>query len=112
MIDHLEFISNVPGWPGKIFTGTYLTFPQLVAWEKALSRATKLKESTESLYEFYAELLPSAITLIKKWEIERLPENVTYENFPASPRLVAWLVETITDLYEKTNASDPNSQGG
>jgi len=109
----LEYPCDVDRWKGKIvFTNDYLSFPALVSWEKALSAATKLKESTDSLYEFYAALLPNAIPLVGKWEIAGLPEHVTYEDFPASPRLVAWLVETITDLYEKTNASDPNSQGG
>ena len=109
----LEYPCDVDRWKGKItFHNDYLSFPALVAWEKALSAATKLKESTDSLYEFYAALLPAAIPLVKLWDISGLPNPVTYETFPASPKLVAWLVECITDLYEKTNSSDPNLQGG
>lgn len=108
----LEYPCKVDRWIGKIaFENDYLPFPGLVIWEDALDRAKKLKES-DGLFAFYAELLPSAIPLVAKWEIGGLPESVTYKNFPASPRLTAWLVECITDLYEKTNAPDPNSQGG
>ena len=107
----IEYTSDVERWPGKIFVGDYLAFPQLVVWEKALDDAKKLKES-DGLFVFYAKLLPAAIPLVEKWEIAGLPNPVTYEIFPASPRLVAWLVECVTDLYNKTNDSDPNSQGG
>jgi|SRR3990167_2023427 len=111
MNDLLEYTSDVPRWPGKIFTAAYLTFPRLVEWEKALDDAKQLKE-TDGLFAFYAKLLPAAIPLVEKWELSKLPEMVTYEIFPASPRLVAWLVECIADLYTKTNESDPNLQGG
>ena len=78
---------------------------------EALDDAKKLKES-DGLFVFYAKLLPAAIPLVEKWEIKGLTNPVTYETFPASPRLVAWLVECVTDLYNKTNDSDPNSPGG
>lgn len=107
----LEYTSDVERWSGKIFTAPYLTFPSLISWEKALDDAKKLKES-DGIFAFYAKLLPAAIPLVEKWELVGLPNPVTYETFPASPRLVAWLVECITDLYEKTNTPDPNSPGG
>ena len=108
----LEYLCDVDRWKGKItFPHDYLPFTDLVVWERALDRATKIKE-VDGTWAFYAELLPVGIPLVEKWEIKGLPERVTYDNFPASPRLVAWLVDCITDLYTKTNASDPNSQGG
>ena len=107
----LEYASDVKRWSGKIFLPDYLSFPLLVTWEKALDEAKQLKE-TDGLFAFYAKLLPAAIPLVEKWELNGLPNPVTYETFPASPKLVAWLVECITDLYTKTNEPDPNSQGG
>ena len=107
----IEYASDVKRWGGKIWLPDYMSFPCLVDWEQALDGAKQLK-AKDGLFAFYAKLLPAAIPLVEKWELNGLPNPVTYETFPASPKLVAWLVECITDLYTKTNESDPNSQGG
>ena len=107
----IEYASDVKRWGGKIWLPDYMSFPCLVDWEQALDGAKQLK-AKDGLFAFYAKLLPAAIPLVEKWELNGLPSPVTYETFPASPKLVAWLVECIADLYAKTNESDPNSQGG
>jgi len=53
--------------------------------------------------------LKPAIEIIKKWEIVGIPEKVSVENFPASLSLVAFVVDSITDLYRRTNYTDPKS---
>ena len=108
----LEYPCAVDRWKGKIeFNSDYLPFPHLVEWERALDKAKNLKKE-DGKFAFYATLLPVAIPFVDTWEISGLPNPVTYKTFPASPRLTAWLVDCITDLYQKTNAPDPNSQGG
>ena len=104
----MEFTSTVSRWPGKIHTADYMTFPQLVEWEKALDGAQKLDKDNSSLSEFYGKLLPTSLSFVKQWDIKGLPEKVDSNNFPASPALIAWLVDSITELYRLTNTDNPN----
>lgn len=117
MDDLIEYKSTVDRWPGSIWTGPYLTFPQLQKWEDALEATNAIvkkdeadKATTASTLNFYGSLLPAAVDIVKKWQIEGLVENVTAENFPASLTLVAFVVDTVTDLYRRTNYLDPKSQ--
>lgn len=118
----MRFTSPVERWPGWIETGDYLRFPQLLAWEESLSK-TKTTDTEVPLGELYQSLLPTAISFVKKWHIVGLnvdvegnplndekgqPITVDYCNFPASGRLVSWLVKSISELYSATNSTDPN----
>ena len=93
------------GWRGKIYLPEYLTWAAMLQWERAIEEARVLGE-TASLGEFYDKLLPVAIGIITKFEIAKLPEPVTRENFPASPQFVKQIVEAITDLYSLTNEDE------
>lgn len=114
--------STIERWPGWVEMGNYLKFPQLCAWEEAVDATKALKKNT-GVGEFYKVLLPTAISFVEKWHIvglnvdaegnpindkEGKPITVDYCNFPASGRLVAWIVECVSDLYTETNRSDPN----
>ena len=74
-------------------------------WEKAVDEARKLSDDA-NVTAFYDRLLPTALTIIEKFEIEGLSDHPTYEEFPASPRLIGFLIDSITTLYLKTNGSD------
>lgn len=106
----IEYESTVERWPGSVWMPEYMNFPSLVQWEDALSSTRALGEDA-TLTQFYNSLLPTAISFVKKWEIVGLPPEgdaeVTYDNFPASPKLCAWLVETISQVYKRTNEPDP-----
>ena len=104
----MNFVSTVAKWPGQIVTGEYITYPELVEFEASLDAAKGLGEDSRA-HAFYQSLLPAACKIVKKWEIVGLPENVTPENFPGSLELVAWVVESISDLYKITNGQDPKS---
>ena len=104
----MEFTSSVAKWPGRIVTGEYITYPELVEFEAALDMAKGLGENSRA-HAFYQSLLPAACKIVRKWEIQGLPENVTPDNFPGSLELVAWVVESISDLYKITNGQDPKS---
>lgn len=106
-----KYESTLKRWPGHILLGDYMPFPDLLKWEKALEQAKAL-DSTSSVNEFYNRLLPVACGMVHEWHIQGLPEKVSLENFPASAKLVAFVVESITDLYTKTNEPlDPKPEG-
>lgn len=48
--------------------------------------------------------LPAIFTCVEKWELQNMPENLSAENFPASPRkeshkLIEWLFGEIQKVY-------------
>ena len=99
----MKFDSTVERWPGYIETEDVMRYPALIAWDSALTDASRAEDQTNAVL-FYGKLLPVAIPMVKEWHIEGLADIVTYDNFPASPLLVAWLVECITKLFQATNA--------
>lgn len=118
----MKFESPVSRWPGYIVLPDYLPFPALVAWEEAIDATKSLKKNT-GVGEFYKALLPVCISFVKEWHIIGLNVNEDgspinapdgkqikpdYCNFPASGKLVAFLVSAVSDLYSETNRSDPN----
>ena len=113
MSEMIEYVSKVDRWPGKIYANSYMTFPELQKWEEAIEGTKSLvkegEENTANTISFYGALLKPAIEIIKKWEIVGIPEKVSVENFPASLSLVAFVVDSITDLYRRTNYTDPKS---
>lgn len=102
----LTFDSPVARWPGTVSTSDYLTYPQLIEWEKALDEAKRLGED-KSVAEFYAAFQPIIWKIVKKWDIAGLDDPPALDDFPGSPPLMSWLVEVISDLYKKTNDIDP-----
>ena len=114
--------STVERWPGHIETDEFLRFPQLISWEKALAESKDLKDAA-GVGEYYKSVLPVAISFVRKWHIvglnvnadgspimteEGKPLTVDYCNFPASGKLVSWLIDVVSGLFTSTNKSDPN----
>ena len=93
---------KVPRWKGKIYTGEFMRWSDMVSWEEAVEEARKLGENA-SLGKFYDKLLPVAVKFIERAEIKDLPEKLEYKDIPASPKFVAFLIESVTKLYEITN---------
>ena len=75
----MKFDSPVERWPGYIETDSYLHWPQLLSWEGAIDATKALKKNT-GVGEFYKELLPVAISLVRKWHIVGL--NVDRDGNP------------------------------
>ena len=51
-----------------------------------------------------AKRIPAIVACVEKWELQKFPEKVTAQNFPASPRkdshlLVEWLFKELLDVY-------------
>lgn len=99
--------SSVGRFSGAVTLSDPLTFPQKFALEDANKVAIGLGETTQSRLNY--ALLPGICACVEKWELEGLPEDITPDNFPATPpvasaELVAWLLEEITLLYTEAEA--------
>jgi hypothetical protein len=96
--------------PVKRFSGTVelsdpLTFPQYMAWSKAVEIASAQREKLTAITVGYDDIvtevmLPAILACIEAWHIAGVPEKPTVETFPATPRrataqLIAWLAGEI-----------------
>jgi hypothetical protein len=102
--------SPVARYPGAVVLHDPLTFPQYMAWEDAVSAGAAL--TTTSYTHYSAALLPGVCACVEDWQIKGLPEPVTPETFPATPRkasdaLLSWLVTEITQLVTEADEPDP-----
>lgn len=102
-----EYVSTVPKWAGTIKLPSYMTFPDLVRWEKVV-KAIEGSE-TKDLSLMYDQVVPFLCYFVKEWNIDRLPGQVTPEEFPGSAELLNWLMECINAVFTATNEIDPNS---
>jgi hypothetical protein len=101
--------SPVKRFPGTVTLSDPLTFPQALAWEKAIAAA---REDTTSILAVNAALLPGVFACAEKWDITGLPNPPQADTFPATPgkpvsELVAWLVREVATLFEDTEGGDP-----
>lgn len=103
--------SPIKRWPGTVVLSDPLTFPQVFAFEDAI-RAVQAEGKDINQSRVDGMILPGILACVEEWHLENIPEHPTIENFPATPpvsrsRLIAWLIESITELY--TEADDvPN----
>ena len=104
--------SPVEKFPGVVELSEPFTMPQALAWERAIREMASLEDEDKTILEFDNLILPVIFEMVEKWNIEGLPENVTPETFPATPRtasaeLIGWLVKEIGIIY-KGEELDPN----
>jgi hypothetical protein len=114
------------GFAGHVVFADPLNMEQVFAIEEAQDAATELEPSkfltkvnelqgrkeddgsvTRASWSSKADsvFLPAILLCVKEWHLERVPENVTLENFPMTPRaaasgLVNWLWSKILDIYQ------------
>lgn len=105
-----EFKSPVKRWPGKIYLPEYLSFPDLLEWEKAMKSLQSGPDGKTQvdMVGLYNHVLPVIMKMVVKWELEGLPEDLTPEKFPGSAELLNWLTNCVTDLFGTTNEIAPN----
>ena len=94
--------SPVKRFPGTVTLPDFLTFPQAVAWEKAQGAAADLRAGQCTDAELLQAWQPGLNAVVITWNLE----NYDPTNPPATPRksvieLTAWLLESITALYEE-----------
>lgn len=59
------------------------------------------------------KFLPVILESVEKWELKNIPDSMTVENFPGTPRkavyeLIAWLLGELTAIYKGNEDGDPN----
>lgn len=97
-------------WTGSVTFSDPLTFPQVLKFEQALRDVRALEDPSQT--EADAALLPAVLNCVETWNLDKFPQVVTVESFPATPRvssalLVAWLVNQVVALYNE-GEGDPN----
>jgi hypothetical protein len=111
-------VSPVEHWPGSVTLADPLTFPQYMAWRRAVLAAGEAKAKLPPVEgqeagvfsvaeaalqdEISLEMLPGICACVEKWDLAGLGQ-LTPETFPASPRLaagslIAWLAGQISML--------------
>ena len=102
MADLVRFDSPSKRWPGYIMVRSYLTFPALVKWEKAVSKVG----DNQDLASTVENVLPFLLNFVNEWHLEGLPERITMDDFPGDPTLLNWLVTTVNDIFTSTTEID------
>jgi hypothetical protein len=98
-------------WKGEVEFYSPLTIQQEAEWEYAIGAYRKSVERDGGLSAQNLAFLPGIIACVKSWHLDKLPERITLENFPARPKLeraklIAWLVTNISEIYQSDD--DPN----
>lgn len=93
-------------WPGEVQLSDPLTFPQVLAFEDALRAVKTAKEDNLTLARANYLILPGVLACVERFNLAGLPDNISVDAFPATPRLasaqlVSWLIGEITALYNE-----------
>lgn len=100
----------IKAWPGYVVLPDALNYPQLLIWQDAIDAMAELQDgltwSAAAANPRTAQHLVTAFcALVTEWHLDKLPECVTLESFPATPRtqsalLISWLGGLIGGLFE------------
>ena len=98
--------SPVKRWSGGVRLHSYLTFPQVIAFESAIQsgREYLAEQGDDALMSVYSHMvLPGVFGCIEEWQLEGFPEDVDADSFPATPRIASaellnWLITAITGV--------------
>ena len=98
--------SPVEKFPGSVTLASPLTFPQVIEYENAIRKASELDADTASVADVHSLYLHAVCLCVEKWELEGIPDGVTPDTFPATPRksvteLASWLVSEILELFKE-----------
>jgi hypothetical protein len=104
--------SPIQRWEGSVTIADPLTIPQAQLIEAAMSKPEAGEDGRLWLTVIDKMQLPAIVACVEKWNLSNLPEHITAENFPASPRadshkLIDWLFGEIRAVYFG-EASVPN----
>jgi hypothetical protein len=108
--------SPIERFAGSVTISDPLTIPQAQAIEVGLSNPERGADGRVFLSVYDNMYMPGIMACVEKWELKNIPDNITAENFPASPRvashdLAEWLFREICKVYfgelEIPNESSP-----
>lgn len=91
-------------WSGSVTIADPLTIPQAQAVEDGLERPESGEDGRVWLSVIDHMQLPAIFLCVEKWELDNMPDPLTLETFPASPRkesheLIEWLFREIAKVY-------------
>jgi len=110
--------STIEHFPGTVTLSDPLTMPQVLAIDEGLLSRRQYFEEKEidgkrgyvlKAGSFWSQ--PDSVSLevimkcVDEWGLKNVPENVTAETFPGSPRtaskdLIDWLLNEILEVYQ------------
>ena len=102
-------VSPVKRFAGRVVLSDPLTMPQVMAFEDAMSEAREMNEAEGVLTSRRLHvILSGVIQCVEKWEVDGIPETVTPDTFPGTPkmpvaRFIAWLVDELTTIYNEAD---------
>lgn len=97
-------ISPIERFKGSVTIADPLTIPQAQAVEIGIDKPEMDAEGRAFFSAFDNLQLPGILACVEKWELDNMPDKVTIDNFPASPRkethdLISWLYKSIFSVY-------------
>lgn len=96
--------SPIKRWAGTVTIADPLTIPQAQAIEASMTPPEKREDGRVWYSVIDGNQLPAIFACVEKWELSNMPEKLTAETFPASPRkdshnLIEWIFSEIRNVY-------------
>lgn len=100
--------SPIPAFEGTIQLPARLTILQCSEIDKAFGNPNDLLSDNKSERVWYSvsdmRVIPALLACVEKWNIKDFPENLSLENFPATPRaeshkFISWVWSELKDIY-------------
>jgi hypothetical protein len=102
--------SPVERWPGAIVVSDPLTLPQVAALERSIANIGALVDPTQA--EIELALLPGILSCVQSHTLQGLPNTLTADNFPGTPRpdaiaLLDAISKTVLAIYKNEQTPVP-----
>lgn len=99
-------------WPGCVTFRDYLTYPAFIEARDHFALAVAFKETKPKPAEWERSVLPGIFVCVQEWHLENMPEPLTPDSFPATPRkevsvLVSMLLSAATAIINGESESPP-----
>jgi hypothetical protein len=91
-------------WVGAVEIADPLTIPQAQAIEAGMKPLDGGEDGKVFLSQIDSQQLPAVVACVTKWDVTNIPEQVTADTFPASPRkeshaLIEYLYREVLKVY-------------
>lgn len=103
-----ETPAYIKEWPGYVILPDALNYTQLNIWQDVTDELAQMQEGitwAEAIANprMAQKIVHAICLLVKEWHLEKLPEHVSDESFPATPviqssLLIGWLHSRLVDL--------------
>jgi hypothetical protein len=102
---------HITQFTGYVVLPDALNYPQLIAWQDAIddmlatSKSDSLTWDAATANPRTAQYIVTALcSIVREWRLTGLPERMTIDTFPATPRvqsvlLIAWLGGLVAGLF-------------